>query len=142
MQSRNTYARICACTHMYACPGRDRRSTALLSDLRPYPEGLVHSTQLAALHEPRNPEHAPRSLAPCLDLHYRCCAHLMLVVPTVLKSHTCGSAAQGSRINPCNSSGRISPASWRTAAMAMAATAGAPSQGESWVAAWSGQGDH
>lgn len=39
-------------------------------------------THLAILREPRNLEAAPRSLAPCLDLHYRCCALLLLVVPT------------------------------------------------------------
>lgn len=140
---KKEYICMYLCMHTYVCMSRQRLGIhGFALRLKPYPGGLVHSTQLAALHEPRSPEPVPRSLALCLDLHYRCCAHLMLVVPTVLKSHTCGSSAQGSRINPCNSSGRISPASWRTAAMAVAATAGAPSQGESWVTAWSGQGDH
>lgn len=57
-------------------------SALRLLDLRSYPEGLVDSTHLAILREPRNLEAAPRSLAPCLDLHYRCCALLLLVVPT------------------------------------------------------------
>lgn len=96
MQKRNTYVCIRACTHLYACPGRDWGSMVLLSalgflDLRSYLRGLVVSTHLAVLHGPRNLEPAPRSLASCLDLHYRCCASLLLVVPTVLKSHTCGS---------------------------------------------------
>lgn len=46
------------------------------------------------------------------------------------KSHTCRSWAQGRRINPCNSSGRISWASWSRAAVAVAATARASSQRE------------
>lgn len=112
--------RVCACTHVCACSGRDWGPKTLpsalwLSDERYYLEWLVDGTHLAVLHEPGNP--APRSLAPCPDLHYRCLPLPCWLCPQSWDPTT-GSWAQGSRTNPWNSSRRISWASWSTEAEA------------------------